>query len=1191
MRDSNGNYHVYRGRTLTTIAKSERSIGAPLLRYGPKGQRWRTTGQHLYRKRHRVFSAGTLINALRFDHQGNIWVGTYRNGLYRLRPSPATTYGVPEGLPSNNVYTVHEPPSDPGMVWVGTLRGGLARIDISTGTVDASPLGIAQTLSVVWTVWKEEGGRLWIGGEGLRYVEDGRLRTQGLPDTLHAPPPYGPPRGGPSKRVRVFYEDNSGRLWVGSEVGLFRREDDGTWTRFGPAQGVPESIVRVIEQVDNGALWMGTKGAGLRRYRGGTFQPVTTADGLSSNLIRSLHEGADGYLWVGTEGEGLCRIDRRGTVDLGDDRIDCLEEEDGLFDDVIHAILPDGQGRLWMSSNRGIFWVKRTQLIAAADGRLEAVDSHGYTEADDLRNREANGGGQPAAVRTTDGRLWFSTQGGVVVFDPSRLDRDRAPPPVAIEHLAVGDSTIRMPGAETASIRLAPGQRTFDVEFTGLNLREPRAASFRYRLRGFDSWQTVEDQRRAHYTDVSPGTYTFEVKAASEEGNWSRKPARLTLTIAPHWWETTWFYLLCGLALLGLGGGAYRWRVRRLEKRQEALEDDVAERTQKVRRQRDQIEAQAEKLRELDEVKSRFFANVSHEFRTPLTLILGPLRDLRTQLSVRWREQLDLVERNAQRLHDLVERLLGIARMDAGTYRLNAQPIDLGAEVRRVARRFEPLAERKELTLTVNVPSGSDSTDGATGEADRVYADPEGLEHIVGNLLSNAIKFTPEGGRVEVSGVRAADYVEIVVADTGPGIPQEQQAGIFDRFTQPGGEAEPAKQDGVGIGLAFVQDLVDLNGGTVSVESTPGEGATFTVRLPRGREHLAEEHLAADEERTPSENREERGAPEFPRPGPDRGAEGRTPNAPPTAFPPAADRESEDLEQGADRMTVLVVDDNPDLRTYLRSVLTPDFRVVEAADGREGCVRAMQGQPDCILVDAMMPETRGTEMVRRLRANRSTECIPIIMLTARAGTEEEVEGLSAGADDYVTKPFDPEVLRARVFGQIERRRRLRRRVRAELRDGSDAPRSPEDSPFRSSASGTRSGDGTDPPELKPPALEPPQMMVPIKPNEEEPTFVRKVRRAVEENLADPDLTVEEVAGEVATSRSTLYRRLKDETGQTPSQFIRQVRVEHGARLLRRGAGTVSEVAYAVGFNSLSYFGESFRKHVGVSPSEYAEKEA
>jgi signal transduction histidine kinase/AraC-like DNA-binding protein/DNA-binding NarL/FixJ family response regulator len=686
---------------------------------------------------------------------------------------------------------------------------------------------------------------------------------------------------------------------------------------------------------------------------------------------------------------------------------------------------------------------------------------------------------------------------------------------------------------------------------------------------------------------VDPGTYTLEVQAAGERGAWGT-PARLTVTVAPFWWETGWFLGLCGLGLIGLAVGAYRWRTRRLRRRRDELAQTVAERTEQIREKNNQLERQAEKLEELDEAKSRFFANVSHEFRTPLTLILGPVRELREHVSRSLSDEdvkkLDTLERNARRLLELVDRLLGIAQMDAGTYRLGARPLDVCEKVRRTVREFVPLANRHEIALTFE----GCSRDQPEGDREPVYADPEALERISGNLLSNAIKFTPEEGRVEVSVSTTTEYAEIEVSDTGPGIPPERQSKIFDRFAQAESSGASA-QGGTGIGLAYVQDLVELHGGIISVESTQGDGATFTVRLRRGHDHLAQEHLATTD--TSPESKSERVG---------RGeSEGGGVELPSNRLLETAELEKTKESRGdegdmtsvdkmVDKPTVLVVDDNSDIRQHVRSVLTPEFQVVGASDGEEGNVRAVEILPDCILVDQMMPETGGKEMVRRLRANRSTSHIPVLMLTARAETGEEVDSLKAGADDYVTKPFSPKVLRARVLGQIEIRHRLRRRLQAELQ-GEGGEEAQTEEPFSQEESSTSADDSVGTPDLGPPSLEPPRLSTPAGSGDED-SFVRKVRTAVEEHLADPDLTIGQLANEVATSRSTLYRRLKKKTGQTPSQFISQVRVEYGAQLLREETGTISEIAYAVGFNSLSYFGESFREHVGMSPSEYAEQE-
>ena len=567
-----------------------------------------------------------------------------------------------------------------------------------------------------------------------------------------------------------------------------------------------------------------------------------------------------------------------------------------------------------------------------------------------------------------------------------------------------------------------------------------------------------------------------------------------------------------------------------------------------LREQRDQIEEQAEHLRTLDAAKNRFFANVSHELRTPLTLMVGPLQQVRERASECLPdadlERLEIALRNSRRLRRLIDQVLDLVERDAGMVDLQARPLQLDDDVSRIVSMYDAHAERQGLTLEVDAEPVP-----ADGELP-VYADPGRFAHIVGNLLSNALKFTPEDGRIRVRVHGTASHGIIDVIDTGVGIPAEDQQRIFERFEQVQAPYDASNvQGGTGIGLAHAKELVDLHGGSIDLESTVGEGTTFTVRLPRGRDHLADEQLAEDGTERPSCDAELAESVTI------RDAD---------VSPTADDSEEEDEP---DRTTVLVVDDNADVRQYVRSVLTPDLRVRTASDGDEGLAAARESPPDCILADVMMPGMDGVAMVEELRHDRATDCIPVLMLTARVGTEDELAGLTAGADDYVTKPFDPDVLRARVQGQLQTRRRLRRRMCKELRARREGAPGPSAETGAASSLGLR-----------------------ISPADET-DFVASVRAAIENQLANPDLTVQAIADAVAVSRSTLYRRLKDEAECTPSAFIRQVRVEHGARLLREQEGTISEVAYAVGFNSLTYFSRSFREHVGVAPSEFVEGEA
>lgn len=559
------------------------------------------------------------------------------------------------------------------------------------------------------------------------------------------------------------------------------------------------------------------------------------------------------------------------------------------------------------------------------------------------------------------------------------------------------------------------------------------------------------------------------------------------------------------------------WAVRQRARRQ-ALERLVAERTATIARQ-------AERLQELDRLKSQFFANISHELRTPLTLTLGPLQEavagrfgpVREDLA----KQLQVALRNAQRLLGLVDQLLDASRLDAGSLRLRLRRGDLATVARQRVEAFLPLAERREIELSLAAPV----------EPVEVWFDEVQIEKVFDNLLGNALKFTPRGGKVHVSVAAPPETgrVEVSVQDNGPGIPADQVARVFDRFYQ---VEAPARRrwPGAGIGLALARQLVELHRGSISVESAEGVGARFTVTLQRGRNHLPPELL---DDRPPV--RELR---------------------PSGTFVLTADLLDETqaapavmAESGDDRTTVLVVEDNADIRAYIRRQLEPAYRVVEAADGAEGLAQARSVVPDLVVSDVMMPRLDGNDLFRALRADPELEFIPVILLTAKASAENRIEGLREGVDDYLVKPFDPRELRARIDNLIASRRRLFDRLAA------TPPR-----PLRAREVQVTSADEA---------------------------FLARVQAAVEERLGDTDLTVEGLAEALACDRSYLLRKLRTLTGETPSGLIRSLRLQRAEQLLRAGAGTVSEVAYTVGFKSVAHFSNAFQERYGERPSAFA----
>ena len=1117
---------------------------------GPRGHTWLAEGRTLYRDQTPVFEAERPIERFLFDQKGTLWIGTPTQGLFRLRPSLFTVYGLPEGLASDNIYPIEQ--RRDGDVWLGTIGGGLSRVD-SQGDVTNYRLEKDGRLNNVWALHEDRSGDFWVGGSELCRLVEGRCARSGV---------TGPIEG---TRIQVIFEDRGRTLWVGTSTnGLYRcNHACGTaaasWKQFVSRNSrLPHSYVRTIHETPGGALWVGTNGGGIARYEGGSFVPLTTDDGLSSNLIRDIYQdttetGSSNVLWVVTEDQGLNRVELSPSDTAIVSSITVYRKQDGLYDNAIHQILQDEQGRFWISSNRGLFWVRKEDLEAFARGETERIQSVSYTTREGLRTREANGGVQPAGLKAQDGRLWFPTQKGAAVIDPAAVPTEVSPPPVHVEALTSNDRVLsRRPDRP---VRLTPNQRSFEVSYTGIRLSNPEGVEFRYRLAGLQSeWQQVGHRRRAFFTNVPPGRYTFEVAAQVRGGAWSNPPTQLTLTVAPYFYETWWFYGLCLFALGMIGVGATRYWFYRQRRREERLRRRVEKRTEELAMAKQQAEnafetvaEQAEQLRRLDEMKSRFFANVSHELRTPLSLIRGPIMQMleenETEQTDGERDVLRIVSRNAERLERLVEQLLDLARYDAGHLDLSLRQKPLGSFVERTVQRFRPLADRQSVELSFRT---------GTGSADRPVAfDPDHLETVIANLIRNALKYTSPEGRVSVEAAVEGDEAVLRVHDTGPGIPEEEQKRLFDRFYRGTSQTQVG---GTGIGLALTKALMTLHEGAIEVDSSPGDGSTFTVRWPVG--------LGAGDASDGEQGKTEPDALDAPLTSGVSG-DGMSGSGEPfsglAAERPVADRSvSFEAPDGtsSDRTTVLVMDDNADVRRYVRSLLEPHYRVLEADDGRSGLERTRTLLPDLLIADVMMPEMDGFEVVRKLRQSERTDCIPVVMLTARAEEADQVEGLAHGADAYVTKPFDADVLTAQVDRLLAARRQLRARFRAQSFEGSEAG-----SPAEPSSEETNSA-----------------------------TFEEEIRSIVEGRLADPEFGVEQLAEAAAVSRRHLTKKVKETFERTPSRLIREIRLEAGAALLEDDTGTISEVAYAVGFNSLSYFSRSFKEHFGVSPSAYRKEE-
>jgi signal transduction histidine kinase/DNA-binding response OmpR family regulator len=912
-------------------------------------------------------------------------------------------------------------------------------------------------------------------------------------------------------------------LWLGDTQGgvyRFDRERATVTDRY-----TTDGRVHRVHRGPRNRLWIGTAN-GLWRVDATGAVSAVRDPALDGQPVRDLFNAPNGTLWAATAGGGLVRI-------CGAE-VRALTTRHGLPSDHLSAVVLDAQGFFWLSGRQALYRLRHDDATAVLDGqRARVVVVPLLPSAGHLGSSTK----LAEVAQAADGSLWIPSFKGVTRLDPAQYAAQFDEPlPLHVEALATeqgGGQPLR------ADMQLPVGQRTVTLRYTAPDLRAPGLVQFRTRLRGRDAaWVNQGPRRSVTYGALPPGAYTFEVQAMNAGGVWNSPVATLAFAVPPRVTETWWFFGLCALGLLAVAALSNRLRVQSLVRRQRELNALVDERTDELRAEKETVLAQADALRALDQAKSRVFANVSHEFRTPLTLTLGPLDDLADGLHGPLPspvvEQVALARRNARRVLDLINQLLDVARLESGQVRLCARRLDLAEIVADVAETFAPLAERKAITLDVRCPEARASATPPT----TVWANPEQLHHILANLFSNALKFTPEGGCVRLTVAVQADTLTVVVRDSGPGISAEDLPHVFDRFYRAGETGGP-RRVGSGIGLALTKELVDLHHGTITVESEEGFGSQFTVALPRGRDHLRPSEIADPNDDGASTPSHGDSLPAL--------AVGTVGDSVPDAAPPGGNDAADDAD---DRTTVLLVDDNAEVRTYLRRHLAADYRILEAANGAVGLERARTDLPDLVLSDVMMPEMDGVALCRALKSDPATEFIPVVLLTARAEIEDRVEGLDEGADDYLTKPFNTAEVRARVRNLI----RSRQHLRAHL------PTSPG------------------------------LLATPDVPSVDR-RFIEEVQSAIEARMSDEAFAVTDLAEAVGLSRTHLYRRLQDVVDASPSALIRAMRLQRAAHLLAQDAGSVSEIAYAVGFKSVSHFSRSFRETFGHPPSSHATEAA
>lgn len=1044
------------------------------------------------------------------DRTENIWVGTYAYGVNFLayRKPRFQHYahhpGNVGGLSHNMVNAIIADKND--NLWIATDGGGISLVEQQSREFfhfnrRNSNLGT----DVIVSLFEDSRGRFWVGtwADGLYLFDRQARRFTRYSKEKH---------GLGSNRILHMLEDRAGGLWLCTFWGglTYFNPDDRTVRVYDKGNsGLSDNDVRVVWQDDDGLLWIGTD-VGLDCFNPQT-QTFTSyqheaqdESSLSKGFVHSIIQTSDATIWVGTTC-GLNRFDRTANAFIR------YTTREGLPNDEIKCIVEGEPGILWLSTNKG---------IARFD--TKSATCKNYDVADGLQGNEFNA---RSGCRTARGEIAFGGNSGFNIFQPRDLQDNPHVPPVVITDIKIFNKSIAIGGEHSRlqeqgegmpKLVLSHRDAVFSFEFVALNYVSAEKNQYAYLLEGFESaWNYVGSKRTATYTNLDPGDYVFRVKASNNDGLWNEAGASMKITITPPFWRTWWAYLLEALVVIAVVSFVLNHFIGR-QRLRSALKIE---------------HLQLEKMYELDQSKTRFFANIAHEFHSPLTLILSPLEKLITSAAVeeKIRNTLLLIQRNAKRLQRMTNQLKDFQNLETGDLQLSLSHGNVVHFVNEIVHSFQDYATEHRIRLQFR----------ANPEEALVWFDPDKLDKIVYNLLSNAFKFTPDEGDITVAVAilsveqsadsqqrkdRASRYLEIRVQDSGIGIPQDKIEHIFQRYNRLE-DPEGHHDEGSGVGLAFVHELVQLYHGEISVHSTAGQGSTFTIQIPIDEQYLEENQLVGEFRAASPANSVNRGL----------------------AFEESDVAGAAELQQpDANVPVILIVEDDRELRDYLKSTLETRYRVLVAENGQEGFRKAVRMIPDLVVADVGIPEISGIQLCNQLKEDEKTSHIPIILLTAYSSRENILEGLVRGADAYLAKPFSLDLLEAHIVNLLESRRKLREKFSREV------------------------------------LLGPKKIAI----SDIDEKLLQRIMETIEQHISDDKFNAEALSQKVGISRMQLYRKLRGLTDQTVHEFIRSIRLKRAVQLLEARRMTITQVAYEVGFSDLTYFARCFRKLYKKSPSEY-----
>lgn len=1117
------------------------------------------------------------IWALCKDEHNKIWIGSYWKGLYAFDPhtekfrSYTNNHSVNEPVftllniggsnllvggnenfwwvntQSNNWTRVDGVENDPhghayrdrnGLIWISS-KNGLSKIDQKQYKFSYFPLTPrrAEVTSLLVA-----DSTLWMGTSKGLVLYDFKTNRLSILKHSAAAGSLG------NDQIRKIYKDNEGHIWVLTEYGF--DEFDRVAKTFKhhyhhSALGrlYNEDVFRDMLEIDPGVYGLATD-AGFKIFDSRTgkfthyFNRPADNSSISNNHVSCLLKDRDGYIWIGTAGGGLNCFDPKNQ------KFKQFSSNDGvkgsLCDNTIQNLFLDSRGNIWVCTQDGLGrYVKKTgsfisysknngfpsnvfnDVVQDRDGNLWVTTESGISRfnpgSGQVTNFDAADGVfvYSAINKDKNGGIYLAGDKGFEYLNPSRISRNTEIPPVYVNDFQVFNKSIEPsesgPFKESLSavqkITLKYSQSVFSIGFVALNFTLPQKNQYAYKLDGFDQkWNFVGPEHKVTYTNLDPGTYTFNIKAANNDGVWNTTGRKIILVITPPWYRT-WYAWSIYLIIICLA--IYAYIIYR-------------ERQAKLHYEIKLAHLQSEQEKQLNERKLSFFTNVSHEFRTPLTLIINPLKEILYKeggdVDV---SGLNIVYRNAKRLLSLVDQLLLFRKAEAGAEKLKVEKLNIVGLCKEVFLCFSHQAKLKNIHF--NFLCSQETMD--------LFVDREKIEIVLFNLVSNAMKFTPAGGEVTFSVEENQTSVIIKVKDTGCGIDNGIGDKLYNRFYQ---EQRANKQNkgGFGIGLFLVKSFVECHKGEVGYTSSTGVGTVFSVSLLKGNTHFSGAEMVADSTKN---------SPMLQELIEDEVAA--------NSFVEEANEPLTESDLNADLKSMLIIDDNKDLREYLKQIFKIDYRVYEAADGISGLAMIREVLPEIVISDVVMEGMTGIELCAMVRADIEISHIPIILLTSSSSSEIKLKGLEGGADDYISKPFDKDILKARVAGILKSKNALQKYFYNEITLNKN----------------------------------------PHKISIEYKQFLENCIAIVEKHMTDPSFNLQVLASELNISHSSLYKKIKFVSGQSASNFIRSIRLRKAANLFIHTDYNILETSCMVGINDIKYFREQFKKLFNMNPSQYIKK--